>query len=826
MVKKNSKDKPQYRLVAFMDTETSTFTTVDHKRHALTILWQFNDLRECDLSQYQVNVNDNIKFYREDTEAIAFIDGLVEWGKANNIIPIIGVYNLRYDIQSIFHELHSKYYMTVSAQNAMNIYRLDLKSSATTTVLRFWDMFFLNPHGLDEMGRICGVYKLHTWDYSSKRTPLTELTKGERLYAARDVQILPAYCSWLMNVNPWINAEMFGTKILTSTSIVRQYGINKYRRIKSTKKSTIGRAFKTRAWQEIPRSYDDYAIQRACLRGGLSFTSARHANVIEHNVCSLDATSMHIQFLSMRIPVNFSPCTADRLQTFAEKTLRLTVDNVVNHYSMPFPYAFNACFEFTNLRLKHGTVFEKEGIATLARQKFVKDVEFYPEVIRNDSAEKQETALRYGGFHDIVKGATFALGKLYACTSCQVWLTEIELWIMSQVYEWDSMKAIRGNVSLNYRAAPELLQLTAMDYYAQKNDLKQILQTYDGTPFNGNVPATIPVNIADNIKHGVWSREELHRYYDFVKSCLNAIYGTQVQDTFKPSFEVTDETEIEVNEDTICDADNFDGKKPRATKVIYNYGVRIVGRSRLHLILAMMFLDNFRDSISILGGDTDSMKIALHDGVQPHQLLESLKPLHDASDRLFTRGYADIRNKFEKMYHDMPDMGHFTIEKCGNALTYSYHMELWNKCRISIDTQNKPHVTCAGLAKSKDTIDIEDVYFNMIRSHGAEWALKHGIDYNTIIPANIAHNMGRTTPKSCQKTELTVTDYNGEIYNFNGYEAIGLYEIGKTLGDLTAPENLETLLYLKMKYKRDINVLMKWIDLHECGQLGTVTDTY
>lgn len=825
--KKKKDDKPQYKLVAFLDTETNTFTGEDKRKHAITILYQINDLRDCDLSQYTMEC-DHIKLFRWESETVKWFESLIEWGKEHNVIPIVAAYNLRYDIQSIFDRLHWFHKMTVSAQNSMNIYHLDLKEG-NSTVLRFWDMFFLNTKGLDEMGRMCGVYKLHTWDYRKQRTPLTELTADEIAYAKRDVQILPAYCAWILNVNPWIDADMFGTRIMTSTSIVRQYGANKYKRIKSTKKGTVNRNFRTRAWQEVAKSFNSYATQKACLRGGLSFTSAITANVIQHNVCSLDATSMHIQFLGMRIPVNFSPCTADNLNRFAQKILETSVDDVLNHYSMPFSACFNACFEFRNLRLRHGTVFDKCGIATLARQKFVKDVEFYPETIRDDRAEKQEYVLRCGGYHDIAKNPVFALGKLYECTSCQVWLTEIELWIMQQVYEWDEMKAIKGEVSLNYRRAPELLLLTAMDYYVQKNDLKEILKSYDGNPFTGSIPATIPDNIRENIKEGTWSREELHRYYDFVKSCLNSIYGTQVQDAYKPSHEVTDDTEIVLDESTICDEDNFESRKPRQNKVLYNFGLRIVGRSRLHLILAMMMLDNkWSDAITILGGDTDSLKISIHDnGVTPQQLTESLESLHNASDRLFTRAWNVIELKYPHMYHAMPDMGHFVAEKCGkHSYVYPSHIEIWNKCRVSVDSQNIPHVTCAGLAKSPDTIDIEDVYFNMIRSHGVDWALTHGIGYNTIIPASVAHNMGRTTPKSADILHVSIPDYNGEIFEGDVHEAIGLYEIGKTLGDITAPENMETILYLENKYKRLTDFRMKWIGLHECGMLGTVTDTY
>lgn len=816
-----------YQVCAFYDTETTTFLTPDKHRHAITILYQFNDVRECELSQYRYGENDCFRLFRVEEETLNYIDSLIEWGNTTNVIPVIGVYNLRYDIQSIFDSLHKKYSMTVSAQNSMNIYTLDLWLD-NKKVLRFWDMFYLNTRGLAEMGRICGCPKLHTWDYDKKRSVTTPLTESEIEYACRDVQIPAQYCAWLLTTNPWLDSSMLGNKIITSTSVVRQYGFHKFGKIKSSQKSTIGRDFKIRAQQNLAKTFDSYATQRACLRGGLAFTSAAYANVIQYNVCSLDTTSMHIQFLPCRMPVFFAPCGAATLQRFAEKILKVTRENILSHYTCPFPYAFNACVEFTNLRLKENSIFEKAGIATLARQKCVRNATFYPEIVRNDSAELQENTLRNGGYHDIVVAPQFALGKLYAAEKCQLWLTEIELWIMSRVYSWDSMKVIRGEVSLNYRNAPEMLTLTAMDFYTQKNDLKIILKTYDGTPYTGDIPSSIPDNVAENLRQGNWSVAELHNYYTFVKQCLNSIYGTQVQDIYKPSFVVTLQTEITLDESTVCDESNFDDKQPRQNKVIYNYGIRIVGRSRLHLVLAMELLnEKWGETISILGGDTDSLKIAINDfAIQPQELVDSLKILHDASDTILKIGGATLQSRYPRMYHEMNGIGHFVAEKCGDYPTYYAHVEFWNKCRVSFDFDGKPHVTCAGLVQSDTTDDINDVYFNMSKKHGMEWALIHGIGYNTIITADVAHNMGRTTPKSVATLQCELIDYLGEITTVNQHEAIGLYEIGKTLGDLTGGENLETIMYLNSKYNRHIDFRMKWIGLHEQGYLGTTAEVY
>lgn len=822
---REKKQKKPFKACIFMDTETSVATLQNDRKIGYVCLYQFNDLRNLiAIDEYQLGINDNIVFYRYENEVVEYIQNIVQWGKTIGVIPVVCAYNLRYDIQSVFDTLHKHYDMKCSAQNSINIYTLDLLEE-NTIVLRFWDMFFMEPNGLDAMGRICGVHKFHTWDYSKMRNPSTRLTQQEVEYAKRDVQILPAYLAWLCHVNTWILPKMFGDTIISATSIVRQFGFTYYGKMKTSKKSNVARDYLIRCRQETPIDYDAYAMERACLRGGLAFTSAKTCGVIQHDVCSIDVTSMHHTFMPCSVPTKFFRAQPQHIVKAAKEILKTNLKEVLSRYNRPFNRAFNALFEFTNLRLKKNTCFSDLGIATLSREKTRVKADFYPETMRDERKEYTENLLREGGYHDIVKGGEYALGKLYKADKVQIWLTEIELWCVGQVYDWDTIKPIRGEMSFNWREAPIMLQLESMHFFTQKNDLKAILQKYKGTPYNNHIPHTIPDNIRENIANGIWTHEELLQYYNFVKSCLNAIYGTQVQDMYKPNWEITDVTELEINKKTIVNDGNWAERQPRQPKALFNCGMRIVARSRMHLLIAIeLIYEKYGNNAQIIAGDTDSLKIALKCGLTPQDVLKALTPLHNAADTIMENDYITVRETFPYLVKPMMGIGHFTIEKIGNDYVVPWHIELWNKCRVSVDTHMKPKIVCAGLIQTEKGVDINDVYCNMIKAHGVEWSLTHGIGYGVVIPPHIAHNVARTQVKSINIVDFNSVDYQGEIESLHVHEVYALFNAQLQLADISNSENLETIMYIHYHYGRKLETRTRFLDLHECGYM--IGETY
>lgn len=242
--------------------------------------------------------------------------------------------------------------------------------------------------------------------------------------------------------------------------------------------------------------------------------------------------------------------------------------------------------------------------------------------------------------------------------------------------------------------------------------------------------------------------------------------------------------------------------------MFYDYGLRIVGRSRMHLCIAMELLyEAFGDRCRVTGGDTDSLKCATT--VSDSDILAVLKPLHDAADDTINKGYARIRKNYPSLCSTLKNVGHFDIEKCGSTYRYPYHMELWNKCRLSIDTDNKPHVTCAGLSRPEGMYNINDYLTVLINEHGPEYALTHSLGYNTMVANSVCHALERTNPKNDAVFNQDVRDYLGNISHIYQHEVYAIYDTGRLLGEMVKATSMENVAYLKKHYNRDIDTTYK-----------------
>lgn len=800
----------EYTIAACFDTETSTIGEGVHS-HAFTISYQVNDLRGIRLRDYTPGQDDRVHIYRNEREMLAFLEQLIEWGDNLNLIPVVCAYNLRFDIQTLLESLAVTHpLMRVQAQTSRTLYTLDLMRDEQP-ILRFWDTYHLNKTGLASMGLLAGLPKATgDWDYTLTRTPETPLTAQEEHYATRDVQVIPAYLRYILNANPWIDEKELGYTVLTSTSLVRRFARANIGTLHDLGGKTLWECWLIRCKTELPKTYESYATRRACFRGGLSFTAAKMAGIPVRNVASLDVTSMHHTFMARAIPVNFHPCNLTMLQTFAEYVVRLPVEDILVSYVRPFPVAFHARIAFTNLRFKDGSCFQHWDIGTLSESKFGTRVERYSDTGGRDAAdEEQSNAELADGFHDTATRPVYAFGKLVAAQSCELYLNEIELYITSLVYDWDTMTVLGGELSVNWRKCPDYIALQSRMLYRQKAQIKKLIHDYRNEPYGGDIGDTIPPTIAAAARAGSVTSDELNAYYYHCKTMFNAIYGTCAQNEFKPGFKMRN-GEVTVDTDTVTTDSNFKLRRPKKSKVLYTYGMRIVAGSRLHLVLGMKLLwDALGRRIDVLGGDTDSLKIRCDPEVTDDEIMHALAPLHAAADQCIRLGYTRTRREFAGQYPvDMPDVGHFDIETCGHdaaghrVTRYPWHIELWNKCRVSITNAGGAKVTAAGLARPVGTYTIVDWYEDAVKKHGAKWALRHGLGYSTIVSSDLCHMLQRTSPLATDTVEADVTDYTGRTCHISQHEAIALYDTGKLVGDTFNRVNGETLIYLELHYGR------------------------
>lgn len=803
----------QYKVCAAFDTETCNFGQGPTSR-AYVVCYQVNDLRKISLKKYAPGKTDDFKIYRYQSEMIAYIKDLIEWGRAQGKIPIIAAYNLMFDLKSLIFDLRQEYEMEVNAQSSTSVYTLDLLGEDDKTVLRFWDTFYLDMRGLVAMGEVAGLPKaLGDWDYSLIRTPETELTDQEVFYATRDVQVIPAYLKYLLDANAWLSPDMLGNRVLTKTSLVRQMAVNEFKSLAipnaRQKGLTVQSAFIQLCKTELARTFDEYALQKACFRGGLTFTSAKYASTVVENVCSMDTVSMHHTFIACMQPIQFERASAETLQKICENVCKLTRKQILTDYQRPFDAAFHACVRFEGLRLKRGSCFEDWGIATLARGKLGLKLETALGYQNNDAAREQEESNRRGGWRDRIGGACeVAFGKVYAAQTAEIFLNEIELWNMSRVYEWDSMQALFGQATFKFVRAPDYVTLQSNMLYKMKDALKQILKRYrQGEPFAGEVSELLPDALRAEIKAGRAERSFLESYYgSTVKGMFNGIYGTQAQDVYKPKYQVLNDGDLEVNHDEVTTEDNFSEHQPKTPKVLYPYGMRIVGRSRMHLVLAMELLaDEFGGRVRVTGGDTDSIKASCDSDITDEMLLNALKPLHDAADKNINHCYKRIRKNFPDLASDMANVGHFEVEAAGPTTRYLYHIELWNKARISIDAAYQSHVTCAGLSRPSGAYNMEDYINDQVDERGPREVLRDCIGYNTYVDHSLSFSMERTSPKNGARFVGAVRDYRGHVAHIDAPEVFAIYDTGRFLGELTKAANVENISYLKRHYGREVD---------------------
>lgn len=805
------KARKEYRVAAIFDTETTNIGEGAETR-AYPILYIFNDLRDIPLESYDP-VSDDVRFYRHTSEALAYIDDLITYGRAHGCVPVIAAYNLMFDMQTLMLELAQSYTIEVNAQTATSVYTLDLCVDGDV-VCRFWDTFYLEMGGLRAMGETCGLPKaVGDWDYSLVRTPETPLTEEELFYARRDVQVIPQYLQWLLRANHWLTSDMLGCRVLTKTSLVRQMARREIggRRVtlQGGKKITLQRAFEMTCNQEFPKNYESYALRKACFRGGLTFTSAKTASVVVDNVASLDVTSMHHAFINgRRLPVKFAVAPPEILQIACDRIVDTSLEDVLRNYSDPFRTGLHVAIRFTNLRLRVNTCFADWGIAICPRSKFVRTLQADTDYSNNERAKTQENSIRAHGYVDSAVNPTFAFGKLYRADACILHVNEIELWNVAQAYEFDEMHVLYGEATAKTIVPPDYVTLQSNMLFARKTDVKNLIKHYtEGVPYAGDIPESIPEGIARDARAGTLSVKFLQSYYgSTVKGQFNGIYGTQAQDVMKADYRVTETGELEVDKATVCTPENFAKKRPKTPRVLYTYGMRIVAGSRMHLVIAMMLIyRRFGNRVTVTGGDTDSLKISCADDVADAELLDALEPLHAAIENAINLTMRRVRNTASDMASTLDHIGKFEVEDCGGATRYAEHVELWNKARVSLDMSGRVHVTCAGLPRPDGVYTIEDCIEDiMLMGHGFAETVRLALGYDVLVDYEICHTLQRNRPHVWDRYVGTVTDYRGATCHVDAPEAIALYPSGRWLGESDKQANGENLSYMARIYNRHV----------------------
>lgn len=832
----SKKNRKPFSVQAIYDTETTTLGKgADARAFAYAYIW--NDLTGLSsFRNYIPGVSDNIFIDRTPEDLLGRVDALINTARDTPApyVPVVAAYNLMFDLQTIIAALGAKYDMRCIAQTSTHVYALDLHDRENGEhLLRFWDTFFLDMSGLKSMGRTAGLPKaIGDLDYSKPRHHLTPLTEREQFYMRRDVQVIPAYLRWLLEANEWMEEQNFGFKILTKTGVARQMALAT---IYNTKipgsKHTVGKVFDMLCIRELPQDFETMALRTAAFRGGLTITAARAASTLQRRVGSWDVTSMHHQYLNgRRIPVKWQPATPTQLEIAATGILNTTREYVLDHYEDPFRVCVCGMFTFTNLRLRAGSAFEYFGIALLAEGKFVNktyvdedgNLSDHP---GNESNIEAENALKSRGFVDVAKGATFAFGKLYSAKYAQVCLTEVELWNMSRVYEWDSFHAVCGELTASTELPPDYVSIQSNVLFDQKSDVKHIMNTYEpGVPYPEDVPATIPASIAAALKKGEVTKTFMHSFYNCnTKGVFNSLYGIEAMQLWRPDFMVEEQGDIHIDRSTVPTPENFEENTPQTPRVLYTYGTRIVAGSRQHLVIAIELVrEAFGGRALITGGDTDSLKIALPEDVTPEDVTRAFEPLHAACRAAKAKAQSRLRRNFPQFASELDKIGEFDFEPATKTSPlYEQHVEFWNKARVSF-VEGHTHITFAGMSRPERPEEFDGVAYNIEELMDALIAAGYTFEqvanaccsYNASLSPKVGHALMRNRPATTDRVAEDVTDYLGNTVKVDTPAAQALYPIWKTNGDTEKATNGANVHYLLTRYNREVDTRDKFIEVY------------
>lgn len=779
-----------YRVVGAYDSETCNLE-VSGQHLAFPVLHQIGIL---DVPIEQVTA-DNVEqvtkvyMYRHTARLYEALDNMVAAGVP--YVPVILCHNLGFDMYGLSEWL-GRHDVDVLAKSQRKPISFAIKDSRGNHRLVIWDTLGFSGHGLAYMGDECGYPKLSgDWDYGKVRTPETPLTTDEATYAKHDVYALLAWMGYWCRLNPDMRPDFLGRKVVTKTGIVRVRRVQRFGRLRprsdDANPMSLGKLWAALTYDELPKSDDELYTYVASTRGGLTFCASRHASVPYdlpkgQSVVGYDATSQHpSQIVSHRYPVGFRKATAEELGTAFDVVCAKGVDDVLGCYARPFGVAFDGCFELTNLRPKHGTVYEREGIYPLAWARFrpyQTSEAIYEDGQQGEDFKAHAQSL---GYADQVVDGTHAFGKLVSARRCRLWLTELAAWELSRAYEWDECKAASGFLTMAFAPPTDMAAVSVMQFYKAKRSFKQARKDYYSNRRLSNADELRCLGIPDFVVTGM-DRHEIddsvvESTYLGLKADLNALFGIEACNEFRRDTVMTDDGIDYEGEEGIVNA-------PEHPKAWYQCGQRIVGWSRVAQILVMELVAPYVDGI--VNGDTDSVKLLMRDDALP-SVEAALGRLSDAIDRAKADTCERVRRQYPQAYDELAGIGHYTKEFSTRQLCAA-----WNKCYVvneydPRDDSCHMSYTIAGVPSRK-------------LGEMADDALRDGATFGQVCDLTLGYNVtyahdmtglnARAFPKWGSRVHMRVVDWLGEAHDVDEPAALCLYPMAKCIGDTGKPENL------------------------------------
>ena len=789
-------EKPCYRIIGAYDSETTNYTDQGIVR-AFPILHQLGLLDGTPIEKidaYNVEEHVSIELFRHTIDLYARLDDIVD--TRHDFIPVICCHNLSFDMYGL-SAWFERYTVKVLAKSARKPITFTILREDGSIGLVIWDTLIFTQMSLERMGNDCGYHKaVGKWDYDLIRTPETPLTDDELEYSKKDIYTLLAYLGWWLQRNTDISPDLLALNVTTKTGVVRQRRKVRFVNLKGKRKRfNIGQFWYYQNRKELPKTDDELFTMQAAMRGGLTFIASVNASRVfdlqgtDKRVFAFDATSQHpAQIVSHRVPEDFHETSA-RVLTMAFELVQLTTfQRVLDKWENPFGVAFYGCFEFTNLRPKENSIFEKYGILPLASARY-KPIEFTYDEDNGDKLAHEDNR-RYGGYVDQVENAVCHFGKLVSADLAHLYITELTAWEICQCYDFDTVKGVSGYITGRFTRPTDMCTISVMQFYKAKNEFKHARKNYYSGNAIDNADLLLDLKVSPVIvygmKDGTVSDEDIESTYLSLKADLNALFGIEASNEFRRDTVLTSNG-IEFSGDFgICNA-------PANPKAWYQFGSRIVGWSRIAQICVMLLVSPYVDTI--VNGDTDSIKVVARDD-DLLDILGALDVLGTAIDKAKKEVCSRVEYSYPKYYDELYNIGHYVLEFESDSFCAS-----WNKayCTHDVDerdNQRHYHFTLAGIPTSKRTSEEGifpgiDGYCDSLDEQGwnFEKVCNLMLGYNVTFANDVLKLNGRKFPEWGEVFFEHVTDYLGNESFVCEPAALALYPMSKTINDTNNFEN-------------------------------------
>lgn len=798
------REQLEYRIIGAYDSETTNINDRGNV-YAFPILHQLGLLDGstiADIDSTNVEQHVHIELYRHSQDLFERLDSIVE--AESSFVPVLLCHNLSFDMYGLSSWL-ARHEVKVLAKSARKPITFTVLDDDSKPRLVIWDTLIFTQCSLERMGKDCGYSKaVGEWDYDLIRTPETPLTVEEIEYASKDVYALIAYMGWWVKRNPDILPEKLGLNVVTKTGVVRERRKVRFSNIRGkNKRFAIGKFWYYQNKKELPKSDDELFTMQAAMRGGFTFCASKSASVpydfrdSGKKVFAFDATSQHpAQIVSHYYPEDFHETTGRVLTMAFELVQLVTLERVIGKWENPFNVAFYGCFEFENLRLREGSLFEENGIAPLASARY-KSIEFVENEDNGDKAAHDQNRADLG-YNDYVVNGRCEFGKLVSADYARLWITELTAWEICQSYEFDSVKGISGYLTSRFARPSDMCIVSVMQFYKAKNEFKKAREAY----FKGErienasklAKLGIPEAIVKAMQDRTISDREVNSAYQSLKADLNALFGIEASNEFRRDTILTP-AGIEFSGDFGIQ------NAPANPKAWYQFGSRIVGWSRIAQICIMELIRPH--VVCIVNGDTDSIK-CIADESNMQDIENSISKLSRALDKSKRRICSRVRLSYPALYDSLPDIGHYVLEFESECFCAS-----WNKayCTYDIDDRDgKRHFafTLAGVPTSRRENDSScfigvNGYADRLASLG--WTFEQVanllLGYNVTLANDIIKLNARKFPEWGSLVFEHVTDYLGNDALVCEPAALALYPMSKTINDTSNEENNTNMVIAK-----------------------------